>query len=271
MSLTLGLLASVFAFTACDKNDENDTSSSSSLTEKGDVRQLVNIKCDIKCDISWSSNIEVKFFYNEQGSLNGFRQTGSTTKSSTIIETDNSISWKGGNNYIGFLENGHIVKLIKGDRTFYFSYEGVKLNEVRSDTKIFRLTWNGDNISKVEGIKTTNQETVEWVEYTYTRYLGGMLSSIFYFNPLGEFDLFDTIDESIGFLTGLCGPLSKNTPQSAKSWSKYKEGRLNINNETLIRNYYYEVDNYNYPISVNVLGDDFIDSNIDTKISLTWK
>ncbi|MCH5307059.1 MAG: hypothetical protein J1E37_03195 [Prevotella sp.] len=295
MRLMLGLFVSVFAFTSCSSDSDGESGAGGGGSIEG-FRKLSN------ATITWVNYNEVMSIdgrYNSQGVLTGANivdidKNGTDKETISAVYGTNSFVWKHSCDedditYTGVLENDRIIKLEKyqvskgyGNATnskyYDFVYEGEKIKEIsyidwEGYPCTMKVTWNGDNVSKVERIDNRNQEVLEWAEFTYTNHLAGMLAAVAYFNPFGEFGFFDATRDAFGFYANKCGPLSKNVPQSVKTWSNTygREGAPNTTNETRVRNYTYETDAYNYPTKVRITGDDFHEKGINMQISLTWR
>lgn len=213
--------------------------------------------------------------YNDTGELSKMEVTvlhlnsGSSYTDVYKIEVGvNSISW--GTSDKALFDNERVTQIKtnhKDPSAYIFTYDSrgrlieISLDGGYDDGECYRATWDGNNVRRIERIKSDG-EIVEWTEYSYTSYPAGMLSCLFNFNPYCEFDFFDTIGESAPFYTGLCGPLSQNLPSEKRSWSLYGQdgkGTENVN-EILTMNYSYTIGSSGYPTHVTIAGYDFFDS-----------
>ena len=250
------ILCFVVFFVSC--SNDNDDNGSYSISSK----KIVSIN---------GNGGKLNFFYDSKDNLVGL---SNMKKTINFNYNDNKLS---SNVFRATIENGR-VSTFELDKGTYFScnikysnngkIESIS-NIYGSNVNDYYLTWDGQNVSKVE--HWCNGVLYGWVKYTYTHYKAGYISCLGYFNPFGEFDFLDGLEESAIFYTGLCGNLSINLPETAESWSKYYEkGGLNNNNETRFRNYSYKINDDDYPIEISIIGSDFLDE-INLFLTVSWE
>lgn len=165
-------------------------------------------------------------------------------KSVTFFRTDDTIIWYSENGKeVAHLVNGRAVSMTMRNCKFHYDDKG-RLTTLEADRGLMKLTWEGDNIKRFD--YSTRSETFS-MEYTYSKYKARMLQYYHVFNPFGDDDFLDCLDEGALFYTGACGPLSENLPSQVV----YK-----INGVVYYTNsFQYTVDSSGYPIKATLLTD----------------
>lgn len=251
------LFSAVFFVNCSNSNDE--IGSDSILSKKLE---------SVRTNNGWS----VKLVYDSKNNIVGLSDNNHSV---SLNYKDNVLS---SNAFKATIENGKVSTFEMDDKGKEFTCKMIYNNNGKiasisntygSTQNDYSLIWDGNNISKIEYRR--NGELYGWVKYTYTHYKAGYISFLCYFNPFGEFNFLDGIEESAIFYTGLCGNLSFNLPETAESWGKYKPKSFDENNETRIRNYSYKVNDDNYPTEIYIIGSDFIDDKIDENLIVSWK
>ena len=135
------------------------------------------------------------------------------------------------------LVNGRAASMTHKKCIFHYDDIG-RLAEVESDWGgLMKLTWDGNNIKRFDyGYGSDNYS----IEYTYTKHKARQLQYYFVFNPLGDNDFLDCLDEGALFYTGACGPLSENLPSQVV----YKKNGVVF----YTNSFQYIVDSSGYPI-----------------------
>lgn len=221
-----------------------------------------------------SSEAVMTFSYASDGEISGIHLSeespyGNYSEDITYVISQSVISWTRRNsdgnryNYRATIENGRARSMTRKDCTFHYDSNNrlVEL-ECREWESVFKLTWNGNNISRLE--QYDNGRLAARIEYTYTNHQAGMLAYMLYFNPLTENDFLDTVEEHALFYTGACGELSKNLPASATFYDKNGKS-------TGTRTYEYKMNGGK--IASVVIGGNHEDSSYAYPISLkfTWE
>ena len=238
------LIICMFAVTACGSDDESEGSSTLS------GKKLSRIIFIGKDDTS-----EKLFSYDNTGTISQIHQNWNDSQESvvSIYVAGDAVSWTcEGKGWTALLENGRVVSM---GNNYKFSYDtNNRLTEIKDENTYFkyntyRVTWQGDNISKLERIDQDGNTVFESIEYTYTSKLSHMLTWELYFNPFRDLNFLDTTTSSAFFYTGACGTLSKNLPATAV----YRRS----NGDVASCSYNYDMDSSGYPISITIKGEGY--------------
>ena len=184
----------------------------------------------------------------------------------SYVISQNVISWSSRTSdgkrytYRANIENGRAQSMTR--KNCLFRYDGsnrlVEL-ECREWNGVFKLTWSGGNITRLE--QYDNGKLEARIDYTYSNHQAGMLGYMLYFNPLTENNFLDTFEEHALFYTDACGQMSKNLPATATFYGRdgkskgtrtyeYKTNGGRISQVVISGNHNDSL--YDYPVSLKI-------------------
>lgn len=250
------LVAIVCSLTAaCSSDDDEDESG---IVATGRLA---------KVEIVGNWGAVAMFAYASDGEISDIHisEDGFSEDISYVI-SQNVISWTSRTSdgkrytYRANIENGRAQSMTR--KNCLFRYDGsnrlVEL-ECREWNGVFKLTWSGGNITRLE--QYNNGKLEARIDYTYSNHQAGMLGYMLYFNPLTENNFLDTFEEHALFYTDACGQMSKNLPATATFYGRdgkskgtrtyeYKTNGGRISQVVISGNHNDSL--YDYPVSLKI-------------------